>query len=105
MLPSALSALLEQVFELASRVACGRRTMRSTGAKIFAEIRAVFLHDALRLGLAALIVVSGVVQHAVEAYVCGTIASGTALAEPDAFLEFEDSSALKASEFDSARHA
>ncbi len=78
--------------------------MGSTGTEIFAEIRAILIRHPLRLCLAAFIIVSGVVEHAVEARMRGTIASGTALAEPDAIFEFERSSALKTREFDSARH-
>src|SRR5690242_19931939 len=68
----------------------GPRLGAIAGSEIFAEIEALFVDDALGHRLAATVVVRGIVQIAVEAYVERAIASGTVVAEADAIFAGDD---------------
>src|SRR5690242_6354112 len=60
------------------------------GSEIFAEIEALFVDHALGHRLAATVVVGGIVEIAVEAYVERAVASGAIVAEADAIFARDD---------------
>jgi hypothetical protein len=71
-----LAFLPEHRVEFGSRAGGGRKWPRRGMARreILAEVRAILINDPLRLVLAALIVVGGIVKITVEANVCWTVA-------------------------------
>src|SRR5579859_7313150 len=84
--------LLEHRVELRPRIRCRIDLLRAAlipRCEILAEIRAILLDDALRLRLAALIIVRGIVKRAVEAGVQRTIASLATVAKPNSFLPLD----------------
>jgi hypothetical protein len=96
---SALGLLLEQCVQFCTTAIGGRDRFRGSGrarTKVLAEVRAIFIDDALGLSLAALIIVGGVVKPAVEASVERPIALGTLVAKAHAILEDDFTTAMKA---------
>ena len=82
-----LGLLFEERVEAGARIGdgrCGFSAGRGARAEVFAEIRAMLIDHATGLGLAALVVVGGIVEVAIEAGVERAIALGTFVAKADA---------------------
>ena len=68
----------------------GPRLGAIAGSEIFAEVESFFVDDALGHWLAATVVVGGIVEIAIEAYVERAIASGAIVAKADAIFARDD---------------
>src|SRR6266436_6115462 len=68
----------------------GPRLGAIAGSEIFAEVESFFIDDALGHWLAATVVVGGIVEIAVEAYVERAIASGAIVTEADTIFARDD---------------
>src|SRR5262249_24061539 len=93
-------AFLEQVLQFADGRGLGRRSggggASRGGREILAEVRTLLVDHPVRLGLAAFVVVSAVIEIAIAAGVQRAIASGTGVANHDALTRFDLAAAEKA---------